>query len=49
MAGGVNLINAQVPSILASLRKTYYDPDKFQHESNCVICLVDYQAKDNVT
>ena len=48
-AGGVNLINAQVPSILASLRKTQYDPDKFQHETNCVICLIDYQPKDIVT
>lgn len=40
---------SQIPAILASLSKTHYDPDKFKHESSCIICLVDYQASDIVT
>ena len=48
-AGGTTLANAQVPSILASLTRVQYDPDKFDHETNCVICLVDYKPNDVVT
>ena len=43
------MANAQVPSILASLSRVQYDPDKFHHETNCVICLVDYKPNDVVT
>ena len=35
--------------ILSSLTRTQYDPNTFQHESNCVICLVDYEPNDMVT
>ena len=35
--------------VLASLSRTQYDPTLFQHESNCVICLVEYEAEDIVT
>jgi hypothetical protein len=48
-AGGNNLANAQIPSILASLTRVQYDPDKFDHETNCVICLIDYKPNDVVT
>jgi hypothetical protein len=43
------MANAQVPSILASLSRVQYDPDKFDHETNCVICLIDYKPNDVVT
>ena len=40
---------SQIPSILASLSKTNYDPNKFKHETQCVICLIEYSANDIVT
>ena len=43
------MANAQVPGILASLRRTQYDPARFQHDSNCVICLNEYEKHDIVT
>jgi hypothetical protein len=45
--GGV--IQAQVPMILSSLSRTQYDPQMFQHETSCIICLVDYEPSDTVT
>ena len=42
-------MNTQIPIIVASLKRTTYDADKFTHESNCVICLVDYKPTDTVT
>lgn len=49
--GGNNraMVQAQVPGIIASLRRTQYDPDKFQHDADCVICMVPYKAADIVT
>ena len=46
-AGGVG--QAQVPMILASLSRTQYDPNLFQHETQCIICLVDYKEDDIIT
>ena len=46
-AGGVG--QSQVPMILASLPRTQYDPQIFQHENNCIICLVDYKPNCTVT
>lgn len=43
------MANTQVPGILASLTRVQYDADKFSHDSNCVICLVDYKPTDIVT
>ena len=49
-AGGNRaMVQAQVPGIIASLRRTQYDPDKFSHDSDCVICMVPYKAHDIVT
>ncbi len=46
-AGGVR--EAQVPMVLASLSKTNYNAETFQHETHCIICLVDYEESDMVT
>lgn len=48
---GVNrpMAQAQVPGIIASLRRTQYVPDKFRHDAECVICMVAYKASDVVT
>eukprot|EP00355_Strombidium_rassoulzadegani_P003500 CAMPEP_0168629004 /NCGR_PEP_ID=MMETSP0449_2-20121227/12152_1 /TAXON_ID=1082188 /ORGANISM="Strombidium rassoulzadegani, Strain ras09" /LENGTH=215 /DNA_ID=CAMNT_0008671473 /DNA_START=113 /DNA_END=760 /DNA_ORIENTATION=+ len=46
---GRNMPNSQIPGLLASLSKTHYDANKFKHETNCVICLVDYEPRDVVT
>lgn len=35
--------------VLASLSRTQYDPKLFEHETNCIICLVDYEPEDTVT
>lgn len=35
--------------ILASLSRTQYDPQVFQHEKQCIVCLVDYTENDMVT
>ena len=43
------MAQAQVPGIIASLRRTQYDPDKFRHDADCVICMVTYKASDVVT
>jgi len=46
-SGGVG--RSQVPMILASLSRTQYDPQVFQHEKQCIVCLVDYTENDMVT
>jgi len=45
--GGVG--QSQVPMILSSLSRTQYNPQLFQHEKNCIICLVDYEPADMIT
>ena len=39
----------QVPKIISSLSRVSFDPEKFKHENQCVICLVDYTEYDMIT
>jgi hypothetical protein len=39
----------QVPKIISSLSRVNFDPEKFKHENQCAICLVDYDENDVIT
>ena len=36
-------------SIIATLSKKFYDPSKYSHSSQCIICMEDYKPTDNVS
>jgi hypothetical protein len=40
---------SRIQSILQSLSKIAYDPTQFEHEAQCVICMIDYQESDLIT
>ena len=43
------LSQSQIATVLGSLSRVTYDANRFQHENQCVICMMDYKEHDTVT
>jgi len=39
----------EIPQVIEKLNRTPFDPNKFKFENECKICLMEYEADDELT
>jgi hypothetical protein len=49
MRGPDGLEDSEIPQVIEKLNRTPFDPNKFKFENECKICLMEYEADDEIT
>lgn len=49
MRGPDGLEDSEIPQVIEKLNRTPFDPNKFKFENECKICLMEYEAEDEIT
>jgi len=47
--GPTHISGGQIDTVVQGLSRTTYDPQRFNYESSCKICMVDYDETDEIT